>query len=272
MPTFKFKNQDIYYEVHGEGKPLLILNGIMMSTASWIPLLPQLQANNKIILLDMLDQGRSAKVDYEYTQDIQVEIVLALLDELKLAKVNIVGISYGGEVALKFAVLHQERIEHLILSNTTAYTSPWLADIGKAWNLAAQTGRGEAYYYTTIPIIYSPSFYEGRLDWMRQREKVLFPVFENKVFINAMIRLTNSANTHNVVDQLHKITVPTLLIGADQDYVTPFPQQELIHSKIAGSKLVMIKECGHASMYEQPMLWTAFVLGFVNLSSTTFKV
>ena len=272
MALLKYKNYDIYYNVTGEGKPILVLNGIMMSTLSWEPLMPQFGASNKVIRLDMLDQGQSSKATSEYTQDVQVEIIKALLDELKISKVNIVGISYGGEVALQFAVKYQSYIDRLVLSNTTAYTSPWIADIGKAWNIAAQSGNGESYYFTTIPVIYSPSFYEDKLNWMRNREKVLFPVFSNKVFTDAMIRLTNSANTHNVVDKLKTISVPTLVIGADQDYLTPFPQQELINREIVNSKLVKICSCGHASMYEQPLVFTSLVLGFINISEVDFKI
>ena len=46
-----------------------------------------------------------------------------------------------------------------------------LGDIGKAWNLAAESKNGASYYYTTIPVIYSPTYYARRLEWMRNREK-----------------------------------------------------------------------------------------------------
>ncbi len=273
MSSFKFKNYDICYDVQGVGKPILILNGIMMNIHSWDALLAQLKGNNTIVRLDMLDQGLSSKmVNIEYTLADQVLLIKALLDELHLDKISIVGVSYGGEVAMHFAAEYPCMVERLVLANTAAYTSPWLVDIGKAWNMAAETGNGEAYYYTSIPVIYSPKFYEEKLDWMRNREKILFPVFGNKDFTAAMIRLTNSANNHNVLDKLAHISAPTLIIGADQDYLTPFPQQELLNSKIKDSKLVKISNCGHASMYEQPLIFTSLALGFININDVNFKI
>ncbi len=272
MAVFKYKGLDFNYEIHGEGKPLLILNGIMMSCMSWYPLLPNLKENNKVILVDMLNQGKSAHVNFDFTQDYQVELIKALLDELELKKVSICGISYGGEVALRFAVKHQEYIERLVLSNTLAYTNSWLGDIGKAWNLVAASGNGEAYYYTTIPVIYSPEFYTSRSEWMENRRKILVPLFSDPNFYNAMIGLTKSADDHNVCDKLNTITVPTLIIGCDQDYLTPFPEQQYIHDNIKGSKLVRIEHSGHASMYEQPLVWTSLVTGFVNSKDVEFKI
>ena len=149
MSKFKYLNKEVHYEVYGEGKPIVILNGIMMSTRSWAPFIEAFSHNNQLILVDFLDQGQSEKlVGMVYDHEIQVNLVKALLDELKLQKVSVVGISYGGEVGLEFACRYQKCVERLVLFNTCAYTSPWLDDIGKAWNLAAETGNGKAYYYT----------------------------------------------------------------------------------------------------------------------------
>lgn len=263
MATFQFNGKQIYYEVHGEGKPLLILNGIMMSTLSWKVFVPSLSEHNQLILVDFLDQGASEKLEETYTQDIQVEVVKSLLDELKIDQVNLFGISYGGEVALKFALKYQKHIEKLLLFNTTAYTSPWLEDIGRAWIKTAQTYDAEAYYKVAIPVIYSPMFYTKRIDWMKNREQVLKNVF-TKPFLDSMNRLTLSAEGHDVRDQLHKISVPTLIVGSEQDYMTPLEDQKLINREIETSELVILPNCGHASMYEKPWLFLSLVLGFVN--------
>jgi pimeloyl-ACP methyl ester carboxylesterase len=138
---------------------------------------------NQVILVDFLDQGQSDRLEGQvYDQSIQVRLLVALLDHLKLPKASFAGISYGGEVALRLAVDHPERVERLILLNTTAYTSPQLLDVGRAWNKAAATGDGQAYYYTTIPVIYSPSFYERKLDWMRRREAYIDPGLFRRAF------------------------------------------------------------------------------------------
>lgn len=86
--------------------------------------------------------------------------------------------------------------------NATAATGPWLDDIGKAWNLASSDPM--QYYYTAIPVIYSPRFYTRNNDWMERRRELLGPVFGNREFIESMIRLTNSSSNYDVREQLGK--------------------------------------------------------------------
>ncbi len=273
MAFFTFNNAKVYYEVHGEGRPLLILNGIMMSTASWRAFIDAFSSQNQLILMDFLDQGQSEKlVGQTYTQQLQVQVVNALLEHLHIDKVSIMGISYGGEVAQQFAVEFHSKLQRLLFFNTCAYTSPLLGDIGKAWNLAAESNNGASYYYTTIPIIYSPAYYARRLEWMRNREKVLIPLFGNPAFSEAMVRLTKSADSHDVRDKLKDITVPTLVVSSDQDMITPMLEQELMVKGLANAHHVILPDTGHASMYERPLLFASLVLGFVNVSQEDFNI
>jgi pimeloyl-ACP methyl ester carboxylesterase len=178
MSKFNFKNHEVYYDVQGEGEPLVILNGIMMSTKSWEYLVPPVSKVTKLIRVDFFDQGQSDDyLDEPYTQDLQAELVLALLDHLNIEKTYIMGLSYGGEVAIKFALRHQERLLGLILSNTTSKTNEWLRDIGRGWNGIGEKLDGEAYYNIAIPVIYSPGFYQKNNDWMENRRKLLVPLF-----------------------------------------------------------------------------------------------
>ncbi len=273
MANLDFKGRSIYYDVKGEGKPILILNGIMMSTKSWEPFVKTLSNDNMLIRVDFIDQGQSDKLENSaYTQSIQVDVIKYLLHELKLEKVNIVGISYGGEVALQFAVKYPHMLDRLVLFNTTPYTSPWLAEIGYSWNQIGKTRNGQNYYQAAIPVIYSPSYYEEKLDWMKKREQVLIPLFSNPSFLDAMERLTNSAEAHDVRDELGKIDCPTLIVAADEDYLTPIQNQRYLHEHIKGSDLVIIPGSGHASMYEKPLLFVTFILGFINALETSYKI
>lgn len=272
MSYFKYKDYNIYYDIKGEGKPILILNGIMMSTLSWEPFVETFSENNKLIRVDFIDQGKSDKVDFNYTHDIQIELVKALLDHLKLEKVNLVGISYGSEVALGFTCKYEEYVERLLLFNTAAYTSDWLKEIGRGWIKVGKTRDGEAYYYTTIPIIYSQKFYEENTEWIKMRKEKLVTIFSNPEFLDAMERLTLSSESYNVVDKVSKIKVPTLIVSADDDYLTPKVNQEQLHKLIKSSYLVNIPACSHASMYDQPYIFSSLVLGFVNTKEVNYKI
>lgn len=271
MAIFNYNGKDIYYEISGEGKPILLLNGIMMSTASWTYFKDPLMMNNKLILLDFLDQGQSAKLEGEYTQEVQVDLIYALLQELNIEKISIVGISYGGEVALQYALKHGNTIDRLVLFNTTAKTNPWLRDIGRSWILSGDNPLN--YYLTTIPIIYSPKFYNENIKWMENRKELLTKnVFNNKDFMRSMDRLTFSAENYDIIDRLGEIENYTLIVGAEHDYITPLAEQKLLNKKIKNSELIIMPDTGHGSMYERPLLFTSLILGFVNNTKLEYGI
>lgn len=273
MSNFDFKGKSVYYTIDGIGKPFIILNGIMMSTMSWDTFINSFSINNMVIRVDFFDQGQSEKLVYQlYNHSIQVDLVSALINHLNLDKVSIVGISYGGEIALQVAIKYPHLIDRLVLFNTSSYTNPWLKDIGRGWIAAGNTRDGQAYYQTSIPIIYSPTFYETQIEWMKKREKALIPVFSNPEFLDRMERLTLSSESFDVRDQLKLIKSKTLIVSAEEDYLTPLKNQEYLYNNIQNSEWIKIPNAGHASMYEKPLLFVTLVLGFINALDIEYKI
>lgn len=273
MAIFNYKDFDIFYQFDGQknNPKMVILNGIMMSSRSWEPFMESFKENFYVLRYDMIDQGQSSKHDRPYTQALQVEVLKALLDYLNIEKIHVVGISYGGSIALQFAAAYQTMIDKMIVLNAVAYTSDWLKDIGRGWNEVAKTQNGLAYYHITIPFIYSPNFYTKHIEWMEARKKILVPIFSDKVFLEAMIRLTTSAETHDVKEALSLIKTPTLIVSSDLDYLTPPHEQVYLHKNLQNSKLITFNGCGHASMYEQPELFVSTVKGFL-LDQKIYKI
>ncbi|RJX26830.1 MAG: alpha/beta hydrolase [Acholeplasma sp.] len=273
MPILNFKGRNIYYHVQGSGNPILLLNGIMMSTKSWEPFMTTLSQNNQLIRIDFFDQGQSDRLNNSvYTQQIQVDVLVELMRELKLHKINVVGISYGGEVAVLFACQYPELVQRLVLFNTTPYTSPWLLEIGKSWKSIAKTRNGESYYQATIPVIYSPKFFTSKLEWMKKRESYLIPIFSNPEFLDAMDRLITSAESYDARDILKSIQAQTLIVSGDEDFLTPLADQKTLHSMIKNAYHVILPGVGHASMYEVPHLFTTLVLGFINTKDEQYQI
>lgn len=265
---FEYKDYSINYVLDGEvesGKNIIvILNGIMMNTMSWDIFKDAFTKDNVLLRFDMIDQGITSKVDFQYTQELQVEVLKALLEHLQIQKASLVGVSYGASVGLQFTCKHPNMVDKLVIANGVSKTSPWLKAIGDGWNEVAKSRNGEAYYNITIPYIYSPIFYTNMVSWMEDRKKILIPIFSDPTFLDAMIRLTISAETHDCVDQLPSIETDTLIISSEHDFLTPVYEQQFLHKNIKGSKLVELPLCGHASMYEKPIEFTQLVLEFIN--------
>lgn len=277
MAELIFEGKKVHYEIHGNGgEPVVLLNGIMMSTASWKPFIECMTKHNTLVLVDFFDQGQSERMTESYDHSIQVALLDAVLEEVSAQiwyeKFAIMGISYGGEVAIQYALQHPARVRRLVLANTCGRTSSWLKKIGDGWNEVAKGGNGYSYYLTTIPVIYSTKFYEDRAAWMDGREAFLTQYFSKPEVLQALIRLTDSSVTYNVVDRLHEISCPTLIISSSEDVLVPPTEQQLLHEKIKGSVYVTVNGSGHASMYEVPEAFATLTLGFANLPDSGIAI
>lgn len=269
MAYFDLNGKRAYYEQHGgTGKQLVILNGIMMSTSSWLPFIPMLTRNARVLLIDFFDQGKSDHLEEAYDQSVQVELVSSLIDALDLQQVTLLGISYGGEIAMK---VRSQRVDQLILANTTGKTDFMLKAIGESWINAAETFDGSVFFKATIPPIYSKDFYNARIEWLNEREKMFARVFKPEWY-RGFVRLVRSAESHDVMDSLCEIDTPTLIVSSDEDVITPVQCQRDLNSLIKESRLIEIKNCGHASMYEKPTEFFSAVLGFMACARDVFKL
>ncbi|MCL2286302.1 MAG: alpha/beta hydrolase [Firmicutes bacterium] len=273
MAKFEFKNKKIYYETHGEtGYPIVLLNGIMMSTLSWHGFVPSFSANNRLILMDFFDQGQSDKYrDEVYNQDLQVAALKALLEHLNLEEVALAGISYGGNVALKFAAEHPSSVSKLVVFNVAAKTGDWLKELGESWIKSMDDP--VQFYNTTIPVIYSPEFYNNNPEWVKLRKDFLTRhIFTNKEFLKGVERLTNSANDYDVSGKLDSITAKTLIVASEFDPITPVFEHRKLHEGITNSEFIILPNTGHATMYERPAVFASLLLGFINTNLEALKV
>src|ERR1700753_4109591 len=102
---------DLYYEVTGNPqspKTIVFLNGLSQSTVAWFLMLPYFKEDFKIILVDFIFQGQSSKNTEWRSFDRHAQDVKELLDELKIDKVNLAGLSYGSLVSQHFALLYPQ--------------------------------------------------------------------------------------------------------------------------------------------------------------------
>ena len=257
----------IYYEVHGEGEPLIFLHGIMMNTMSWLAFIPELSKRFKLILVDFRDQGQSSRMQEQYGQDIHIGDVVSLLDELNIPKLHLMGLSYGGQVALRFALQHQKRIKSLCLFSTPSRISNHLREIGKAWETAAELNDGARFFQMAIPFIYSEPFYETHLDFLMERQK-MFKSLLTKEWFEGLIRLSRSVPNYSIsAEELKTIKVPTLLAGADLDIVVSPRSMKDIHENIPNCEFIIIPNAGHGAFLERMNEFFTILIGFVTKHS-----
>jgi 3-oxoadipate enol-lactonase len=267
MPKKLINGVEIHYELDGRGEEVLvILNGIMMSTASWVEHVPFFTANGlRVLRVDFRDQGQSGKAAESYPIAQHVEDLAQLLSALDLGPVHLHGISYGGQVALLFALQYPDQVRSLIVANTVARLTNYLKGIGESWDEAARLKNGHRFFRLVMPMIYSNLFFESHWEWLKERE-AMFGELLTAEWFDSYLRLSAShGDEFNLLERLPEIKKPTLIIAADRDAVTPVEEMRAIKERIAGARFVMIPDSGHASCYEKMAEYTLLILGFIAL-------
>lgn len=115
--------QQIYYEMHGEGEPLILIMGIGGDSTLWAPYqVPAFSTIFQVIVLNNRDAGRSSKTSLSYTIADMADDVVGLMDGLGVERAHILGISMGGMIAQEFALRYSDRLSKLIMTGTGAAT------------------------------------------------------------------------------------------------------------------------------------------------------
>jgi pimeloyl-ACP methyl ester carboxylesterase len=121
------KDTKIYYEVYGQGKPLVLLHGAFYTIhMNWDALLPELAKTHKVIALEFQGHGHSPYSDRTMTMQNFTDDVLAVMDHLKIDSADVAGYSMGGSVAYQFAVQHPRRLRRLVIISSTYKNSGWI--------------------------------------------------------------------------------------------------------------------------------------------------
>ncbi|MGI5241894.1 alpha/beta fold hydrolase [Dactylosporangium sp. CA-139066] len=140
---------NLYYETHGEGRPLILLHGGLGSGEMFGPVIPALAARRQVIAVDLQGHGRTADVDRPLDLGIMGSDIAALIGHLGLEKAALVGYSLGGGVALRAAADHPHLVEKLVAvsahARTDAVYPEMRAQQGQV-GAAAETARGRATY------------------------------------------------------------------------------------------------------------------------------
>jgi len=120
MPTTNANGINLYYEVYGQGEPLLLIMGLSLNSKSWFRTLPALSEHYQVIIFDNRGVGLSDKPNTPYSIELMAEDARAVLDAAGVETAHVYGISMGGMIAQKLAIKYPERIRSLILGCTTS--------------------------------------------------------------------------------------------------------------------------------------------------------
>ena len=252
----------LYWELFGDGRREIVclLNGLAMHTAAWHGFLPRLRPDYDVLLWDYPGQGQSSTADVPYHLDHIASYLVRILDRIGAARVHLVGISYGGFVALEFARQFQHRLLTLNISGILL-SRETLFDMYEQLSLRFYAGGPEAfelYTHYMYEKIFGETFVTSvgeRLETMRQN------FFERyKARTAALVRLTRAqdpffAALDSRMGEYRAIATPTLVLAAEEDRVIAPKVQRKIASVLPNSRFELIPDAGHVAYLERPDLF-----------------
>ena len=234
----------MYYEIHGDGEPLLLLHGGTASIEYFQKQIPSFAGEFRVIAPEQMAHGRTPDVpDREFHYHDMAEDTIGLMDQLGVASAFVVGWSDGGILGLDLAIHHPDRVRKLVCSGTNARVDgmepealdwlrkarpeDWPRDLRETYERLSPDGPGH------WPVVLK------RIVEMFQREPSFSP------------------------EQLAGISAPTLLIIGDHDMVRPEHAVEMFRL-IPGAQLCVVPHAGHGVPAARPALWNETVLSFLN--------
>jgi pimeloyl-ACP methyl ester carboxylesterase len=237
--NFPLKEEDgyKYIETGGEGTPLMLLHGLFGALSNFEGITSHFSKTHNVVIpilpiyeLPILQVSVAGLVDF----------VGKFVEYKGYEKVHVLGNSLGGHVAILFAMAHPERIKSITLTGSSGlYESAFGTAFPK---------RGD---YEYIKNKTADTFYDPAVATKELVDEV-FGIVNDRGKAIRVVATAKSAVRHNLGDKLYKIQAPTLLIWGKQDIVTPPFVGEKFKELIAGSRLYMLDECGHAPMMEKP--------------------
>jgi len=246
MPIVNTGNISIYYEIHGEGEPLVLIMGLGGDTTRWFRILPVLSKKYRVITFDNRGAGRSDKPDVPYTMQMLADDAAGLLDKLEIDAAHIFGISMGGMIAQHFALQYPQRVISLILGCTRCGGKHCVMEDAESSKAISSenllTMSIEERERAILPVLWSEDFIENHPDVVEEhiRAKREFPIDPR-----GYQRQFEAANNHDTFDRLSEINVPTLIISGDSDRLIPVENSRILASRIPGAELVILKKMRH---------------------------
>jgi pimeloyl-ACP methyl ester carboxylesterase len=261
MSIAKLKDIEIYYELHGDGKPLVLIAGYASDHLYWEGMLGKLAQHFQVLTFDNRGAGQTKDADSPFTIETMANDTMALIKYLNLAQPHIVGHSMGGAVAQAFAHQYPDHLNKLIIANSAhkLKLKTFLA-MESLLNLRKDSIAFDHLIDTALPWFFSSAYLADPKHIELFKKSILNNPYLQS--IEDQERQLNAMKSFDSQSWLHEIKVPTLIIGSEEDILNlPLECQHLATALHAG--LVTVPG-GHSSPIEQAEKLSKLIMDFLN--------
>jgi 3-oxoadipate enol-lactonase len=263
--TVRTNGQELFYEIHGDGPPIVLVMGIGYDSSLWtLQQVPVLSTRFQVVLLDNRDAGRSSRAHRPYAISDMADDVAGLLDALDLRRTHLLGLSMGSMVGMEFALRHPDRLDRLVLAGPGAAPARSAIDPITVWNwVKANDPGGEVFGGQQFTWLFSSAFLR---DHVAVRETIaVLASNPNPVEPAAYARQAEAYLQFDALDRLGGIKAPTLVIVGEQDLLTPPWVAREVAGGIPGARFEVVTGDGssHVLPLERPDDFNQLVMDFL---------
>jgi pimeloyl-ACP methyl ester carboxylesterase len=256
MPEFSANGVNISYAVSGAGpRHLILVHAYPTHSGMWAPQIGPLGNGRVVVTYDVRGLGRSGVPTGPsgYSQDRSVADLLALLDHLKLERADICGLSMGGNIALNFALAHQDRVHSLAISGTGSGSDNREAFLKRTFDWADTAERFGIEAFADL-VLQNGVFSEFAERGPRERALLHGLITDNSaigVALTAREVIAKRPPLQALEPRMKALKVPTLVIAGEADPAVAVPTK-IMAGAIPGARLEIIPGAGHFNNLEVP--------------------
>ncbi|HSA60155.1 MAG TPA: alpha/beta fold hydrolase, partial [bacterium] len=241
----------IHYEDHGprEAGPLVLIHAFPLNLTMWNAQIQALSAERRVIAYDLRGHGESDVGDGQYTIELFVDDLIALLDHLRIDTTAVCGLSLGGYIALRALERHPERFNALVLCDTRSEADSDEAKIKRSAGLRLLKEKGvPSFAEEFVKPAFAPETFKTNPEIVHTTKGMILK--NSPLGIGgALLALASRTDT---TESLKRINIPTLVLVGEKDQITPPSAALSLKEKIPNAQMHVIPTAGHLSNLENP--------------------
>ena len=230
----------MYYATYGAGDPVLLIHGGLGNADIWASQVTDLMKDHLVIVADSRGHGRSTRTEAPFGYDLMASDYVALLDYLKIPKVDLVGWSDGGIIGIDIAMTHPDRLDHLF---------------AQAANITVDG---------VDPGVGTNAVFGNYITWMGEEYGKMSPTADQYEAFVAQISNMWASQPNWSDAAMAKITTPTAIVLGDHDEAITRAHTDHMAAVIPGASEVILKDASHFAMLQAPEEYTAAIRAFID--------
>ncbi len=282
---------NIYYEIHGEGEPLLLIEGLGYSTWMWFKQIPAFSREYKVIIFDNRGVGNTDKPDSEYTIGMMADDTAGLLKALGEDSAHVLGVSMGGFIAEELALRYPDMVKSLVLVSTSSAgkgsmpmgSNLWSSFV-KLWGLMPDvlefSGKGSIPMINSfgltpekrirygLSLAFTPEYFETHAE---EVDRIVGWRLANPQPSYGWKRQLMAGIGFEASDRVSRIKALTLVVTGSEDRVVLPESSKRLAEEIPNSRIVTLEGTGHLLFIEKAEEFNKIVLNFLHEASNEPK-